>query len=83
MWRELYLFLELAAALTVLRLFIMFFLEKKQRFTFKRQFGENADVTVETQIASWKKKTGRWLWINMVGIPLVVFFVILFIASLS
>jgi hypothetical protein len=83
MWRELYLFLELAAVLTVLRLAIMFFWEQKQRFTFKRQFGESASTTVEIQIASWKKKKGRWLWINMVGLPLLVFFVILYIANLG
>ncbi len=83
MWRELAYFLELAAVCTLLRFLILLIWEQKQRFTFRRQFGKNAETTVEMHVASWRKKTGRWLWFNLVGIPLVTFFIILYVGSLQ
>lgn len=81
MWRMIILFFILAAALTVLRRILLVVLEPLSRRSYTKQFGKDAEKVVETHVARWRTKTGRSLWINMVGIPLCVFFIIVFIAQ--
>lgn len=83
MLRELYMLVMLGVVLTILRIVILFVLEQYQRLSYRRQFGQDAESTVETHIASWRRKTGRWLWINFVGLSFGVFCIILFIAQLG
>jgi hypothetical protein len=81
MWRLFLYSLVLAAVLTVLRYLILFVLEPIQRNSLKKRLGEDTSVTVETLVADWRKKTGRSLWVNFVGIPSVFFMAIILIAQ--
>lgn len=83
MWRELYTLVAFATFLTVIRFVLLFLLEIQKRYTLNRQFGQDAEKTIESHIVAWRRKTGRWLWINFVGLSFGVLVIILFIAQLS
>lgn len=81
MWRLFLYFLVLAAVLTVLRYVILLIAEPIQRNSLKKKLGEGTSTTLEALVDDWRKKTGRSLWFNFVGIPSVVFMAIVLIAQ--
>ncbi|TLX16521.1 hypothetical protein [Rhizobium sp. MHM7A] len=81
MWRLFLYFLVLSAVLTVLRFIILLVAEPIQRRSLKKRLGEGTDKTLESLVADWRKKAGRSLWFNFVGIPSVAFMAIILIAQ--
>lgn len=74
-------FLIIAAiVLTLLRTVILAIMTPIRRQALRRQFGWTAEKTVETQLTHWRSRTGRALWLNLVGIPIIIFFVLIFIS---
>ncbi len=67
-------------ALTLLRWAILVVGVVVQRSHLRKKFGWNAEKTVETQLDHWRTKTGRALWLNLVGIPILIFFALIFIS---
>jgi hypothetical protein len=81
MWRLFLYFLVLAAVLTVLRYLILLLGEPFQRRSLQKRLGTGTDKIVESLVDDWRKKTGRRLWFNFVGIPSIAFMAIILVAQ--
>jgi hypothetical protein len=81
MWRLFVYFSVLAAVLTVLRYVILSLGEPFKRRSLQKRLGPGTEKTLETLVDDWRKKTGRSLWFNFVGIPSVAFMAIVLIAQ--
>jgi hypothetical protein len=74
-------FVALSAALTVLRFAILWLAGFFQKRSLQKRLGKGADAAIETLLDDWRRKTGRALWFNLVGIPSIAVTAIILVAQ--
>lgn len=81
MLRLLLYFLCVATVLTVIRHAIILISEPMKRRSLRKQFGQDAPKTIEVMVSDWRSRFGRGLWFHLVGLPTVLFMIIVLIAQ--
>lgn len=81
MWRVFLYFIALSAALTFLRYAILWIGGHFQKRSLEKRLGQGTDATIESLLEDWRRKTGRALWFNLVGIPTIAITAIILVAQ--